>query len=449
MRRAADCSRIGSGRLCNYESVSCRPFFFCVWLLLVRTSGGSQSSICSFCSSKHLYLCVPLSARVLHDMWIPSSIPFFSLVASYTWTSSRLSRLSSVRLFLASIYVLSFSCIAMASCGESFRKHFMLWRIPDYLTIGVLAAIAGPIGAKVHPHCRSFSWDDPTISHPAERDIFPTYSAIIAVVLVALLYLVGELVSRWHRPAGRRSMLLHLNGWILTHLYSVVLAFAIVNILKLYAGRLRPRFLAALAAEGITQATAGSFTAAQICHAAREARVSFPSGHSGTAFSGYVPPVLYLFGLCRSLNGGHFWVKTLCLLPLVLPITIAVSRTVDYHHNFDDVLCGSLIGASCGVVAVVAAFRPSARGEWTLRDAPDDTPAAAAACGAAGDEAHLMAQPRTASDNPIEPPSDAAGREARDSTHDRADARPAKGSVSPVLPFIDRQGDVVVRDGRP
>lgn len=261
----------------------------------------------------------------------------------------------------------------MANACAFLVRHFLLWRVPDYLMIIILAIIAAIIGAKVRPHCRDFEWTDPSINHPfATKETFPMYSVIIAVILVALAYFAGELATKWRRPVGKLNMCLHVNGWIVTHAYSILLAFVFVNVSKLYAGRLRPDFIARLAREGITQANVASFTHSQLCHAARNGRLSFPSGHSGTAFAGFVPPCLYLMGLMRTLKGGRVWLATIALLPLILPVAIAISRTVDYRHNFDDILTGSICGALCGIFAVLVSFRPSMRGEWTLRDYPDD-----------------------------------------------------------------------------
>lgn len=250
--------------------------------------------------------------------------------------------------------------------------HFFLWRVPDYIAVAVLAIVASVIGSVVHPHCRPFEWTDPAISYPLSGQDFPMYSVIVAVVCVSLLYVLGELLSRWSRPAGKLSMCLHLNGWVLVQLYSILLAFAFVNIAKLYAGRLRPDFLARLAALGVTEKTAGNYTTEQICRLAKTGRVSFPSGHAGTSFAGFVPPTIYLLGLFRVWNGGRFWLATIACILLILPVTIAISRTRDYYHNFDDILAGSICGAACGVFAVALSFRPSAVGDWTLRDHADD-----------------------------------------------------------------------------
>ncbi|AYU77969.1 PAP2 superfamily member [Leishmania donovani] len=250
--------------------------------------------------------------------------------------------------------------------------HFYLWRVPDYLAIVIIAVVAAVVGTKAQPHCRDVDWSDPAIGHPfATKEVFPTYSLVIASFVV-MIYFAGELLTRWSRPAGKLNMWLHVNGWVLTQTWSITLTFAVVSLSKLYAGRLRPDFLSRLASEGITETSWATMTHDSQCRAAREGRLSFPSGHSSTAFSGYVPPCMYLMGLFRTLRGGRLWLVTLLLLPLILPITIAISRTTDYRHNFDDILAGSICGSALGVLSVVISFRPSMRGEWTLYDHPDD-----------------------------------------------------------------------------
>lgn len=254
------------------------------------------------------------------------------------------------------------------------RHHFYLWRVPDYVVIIITAVVATVVGQKVQPHCRDVDWSDPAIGHPFKREeVFPTYSVVVASVFVVAAYFAGELCTRWRRPAGKLNMWLHVNGWVLMQTWSIVLTSALVNLLKLSAGRLRPDFLSRLASEGITEARWETMTHDARCRTAREGRLSFPSGHSSTAFAGYVPPCLYLLGLFRTLKGGRLWLVTLLLLPLILPITVAVSRTTDYRHHFDDILAGSICGSVLGVLSVVLNFRPSTRGEWTLSDHPDDS----------------------------------------------------------------------------
>ncbi|ORC92631.1 phosphatidic acid phosphatase [Trypanosoma theileri] len=245
------------------------------------------------------------------------------------------------------------------------------WRILDYATCIVLGFVGWLVGSYVWPHCRQFSFDDSSIKYDRhEGETFPTYSVIIAIALILFVYVAGEYYT-WRRHS-RRILLRYLNAWVLAHAFSICLEFCIVNLSKLYAGRLRPDFLQRMADEGITIATIGGFTETQVCHAAREGRLSFPSGHSGTAFAGFVPLSLYLLGLTRALQGGAFYRAILAVLPLCFPIITAISRTRDNYHHFADIVAGSLIGSACGIFSVLLSFVPTRSGRWALRE-PEST----------------------------------------------------------------------------
>jgi len=84
-------------------------------------------------------------------------------------------------------------------------------------------------------------------------------------------------------------------------------------------------------------------------------RLSFPSGHSSTAFSGMTFISLWLAGRSaawcfhlpmpansiRSSRVGNF---CLTLLPLTWATFVAITRMQDYRHHKEDIVIGSLIG---------------------------------------------------------------------------------------------------------
>jgi len=112
-------------------------------------------------------------------------------------------------------------------------------------------------------------------------------------------------------------------------LVSEAFTFFFTSLLKVIAGRPRPDF------DPITNNT-------------KDSRMSFPSGHSSTSFSGMVFLSLYLAGKLRILSNhnGSMVAKTMIVFsPLLISMLIAVSRTMDYHHNFGDIVAGSLLGA--------------------------------------------------------------------------------------------------------
>jgi len=141
-----------------------------------------------------------------------------------------------------------------------------------------------------------------------------------------------------------------LNAATLVTTLAMPLNGVLTDIIKLCVGRCRPDFLYRCWPDGVVPKDAFSSEYLNCTghpDVVLEGRKSFPSGHSSFSFAAWGFVFFYISGKLGTFHctkPSPSWRLLLPLVFLVVPMAIALSRTADYHHHWQDVVVGSLLG---------------------------------------------------------------------------------------------------------
>lgn len=122
----------------------------------------------------------------------------------------------------------------------------------------------------------------------------------------------------------------------------------ITSAIKISVGRPRPDFLSRCFPDGASQFIdlKSTYDCPGNENDVLQGLKSFPSGHASLSFSSLGFVSLYIAGKLHVFNRGRGQGLRFMafILPLIWALMISVSRTSDYHHHWQDVTVGSIIG---------------------------------------------------------------------------------------------------------
>ncbi|KAJ6455718.1 phosphatidic acid phosphatase type 2/haloperoxidase [Mycena sanguinolenta] len=224
------------------------------------------------------------------------------------------------------------------------RRKLLFSYAPDWILTLALAGAFFALG-QVHGFRRQFSLTDTSLRHTfAVHERVPDFALyLIAVVAPIVLQGVINLLtirSWWDLHNGLLGLILGLS-----------ITGSITQFVKITVGRPRPDVL------DRCQPIPGSvdpiygLSNSSICTTPndsslmRDGFMSFPSGHSSLSFAGLGFLAFYLAGKLHLFDHRGYAAKAwLSLVPFSGAALVAISRTMDYRHHWQDVLVGSILG---------------------------------------------------------------------------------------------------------
>jgi len=205
-------------------------------------------------------------------------------------------------------------------------KESRYWR--EWLSAFALYAVAYAIGETVNPPDRYIpepdGVEDPSLSYPKHASIVPDS---VLFILISVGPPVFGLVGL---PFGGISWV-DVHHVCLSCAQSLSLAALIKRTIASLVGRHRPCWYEIIAANPSD---------------ARHAKLSYPSGHAAYTFASMTVLSMFLLGKMRVFHRSDLQLVYLvaALLPAFVATFVAISRLMDYHHNFSDINAGAFIG---------------------------------------------------------------------------------------------------------
>lgn len=221
-----------------------------------------------------------------------------------------------------------------------------------------------------HPFDRGFYCTDETIRFPYRPDTVPMWAAgfysVTAgflIVIVSELYLTCAQKEKFNKNQRIQRLILNSIHGILLYGLGALSTLLITEIGKHTVGRLRPHFLDVCKPKWdelncftkINDIPVANYIKyhAGICTGdpdiIREARRSFPSGHSSFTTYSMAFVIIYLEARLVFLHRAKVIKPIIQLIAFIAAWHTCMSRVSDFKHHYTDVIAGACIGFSVAI----------------------------------------------------------------------------------------------------
>lgn len=225
-------------------------------------------------------------------------------------------------------------------------RRFMMSYAPDWIISGTLWAISWVIDnyIRVSGFKRHFSLSDVSLRYPYavnERVGIIALGFISYGVPFVVQCLVNFLTvqSWWDFHHSTLGLTLSLS-----------MTRIITQFVKVTVGRPRPDLISRCqpvtgSADPLWGLSTVDVCTQTVSRILEDGWRSFPSGHSSMSFAGLGFLALYLVGKLHLFDTrGYVFKAWISITPLAGALFVAVSRTMDYRHHWQDVVTGSSLG---------------------------------------------------------------------------------------------------------
>ena len=238
----------------------------------------------------------------------------------------------------------------------------------DFSVIGLIGIIFLLVNSYVEPNIRGFHCNDNDIFYPLKPDIVPAYAvALFGIVGTFICIILIECINKFNKVNFKTIIISAYHG-IALFLFGVVSTLLLTEICKRWIGRLRPYFIAAcnpiIENFNCTLNGAPIFnyidTSGSFCRGKpsdiKEARLSFPSGHSSTSFYTMIFLIIYIQARVSTLKFRYMKVLVQ-LTAFIAAYVTSISRVRDYHHRGSDVIAGAILGTTVAIFLTLVSGR--------------------------------------------------------------------------------------------